>query len=165
LGRIFESLSGNKNTLSKENVELGLILLKKANNTETIPGSINQWQRPHITQDSERFKQLHKGDISNYWAGKRFQLLIFFFGERMAPLAENGLEYHPNLNVSKRIRPRRSFRGSKLEAIYFVRQINFVIDLIYDLLYDITLEEYAIYSNTIHLKQSTIYFCRCFGQQ
>jgi hypothetical protein len=105
LGRIFESLSSNKNTLSKENVELGLILLKKANNTETIPGSINQWQRPHITQDSERFKQLHKGDISNYWAGKRFQLLIFFFGERMAPLVKTAWNTIPTLMYQKRIRP------------------------------------------------------------
>jgi hypothetical protein len=157
LGRIFESLSGNKNTLSKENVELGLILLKKANNTETIPGSINQWQRPHITQDSERFKQLHKGDISNYWAGKRFQLLIFFFGERMAPLVKTAWNTIPTLMYQSGY-ARRSFRGSKLEAIYFVRQINFVIDLIYDLLYDITLEEYAIYSNTIHLNSLPFIF-------
>jgi hypothetical protein len=157
LGRIFESLSSNKNTLSKENVELGLILLKKANNNETISGSINQWQRPHIKQDSERFKQLYKGDISNYWAGKRFQLLVFFFGERMAPLVKTAWNMIPSLMYQSGY-VRRSFRGSNLGAIYFVRQINFVIDLIYDLLYDITLEEYVIYSNTIHSKSLPLVF-------
>ncbi len=152
IGRVWGSIAGNKKLLSKENADLGLFLLNKIDFLKEKVDFVYHWQRPYITQDSKRFNHLFKmGSPSNYWDSNRFQLLQFFFGNRLAPLVKTAWDMIPTLMYQTGYN-RRSFRGTGLEAIYFTIQINFIIDLIHDLHYDFTLEEYAIYSNTIQIR-------------
>ncbi len=135
----------NKNKLSSKNAEIALLLL----NESLLVREEKDWYRPHITQGSRRYNALKdRFNSQDYWDSSRFPLLVFLFGAENAPFVKKAWEMIPSLMYQTGY-TRRSFRGTGLDEVYFTRQLNFLVDLIYENNYDLTLSEYAIYSNNI----------------
>ncbi len=136
-----------KKELSKDNAYIGLVLLNKI---QELPDNNSDyyWNR-EIEQSSKRFNYLREiSKDQDFWNSKRYPLLEFLFGKRIAPYVKKAWDMIPTLMYQEGY-SRRSFRGSKLDAIYFTRQLNFVIQLIHEYSHDLTFEEYAIHSNAL----------------
>jgi len=145
LGGFLGNFIKSKNSLSDKNVEIGLLLLNE------MPAYADEksWYRTYVAQDSKRFLALkERSDLGDFWNAKTFPLLEFIFGAENAPFVKNAWDKFPTLMYQTGY-ARRSFRGTGLDAIYFTRQINFLIDLIHENNYNFSLGEYAIHSNTI----------------
>ncbi len=144
------------NKVSKENAHLGLLFLNgfaeqpKQTNSYYYYGSIHTRQ---IEQGDERFVELEKVSApTSFWDGKRFELLEYFFGKELAPLVKSAWLELPNLMYQTGY-ARRSFRAPNLTKVTFLRQVNFIIQLLDRLSHDLSLEEYIIYSNKIYSPQ------------
>lgn len=137
--------------LSLNNAKLGVLFLNRIPKYQTKEES-TYGNRSTFVIDSPRFnllsllKQENKGD---FWNTTTYTLLEFLFGERMAPFIKKAWDTLPELMYQEGY-DRRSFRSNSLEKIHFNRQLNFFLDLIYELKYDFSLEEYAIYSNEVY---------------
>lgn len=143
IGSVFKGWL-NKNKISDKNIEIALLLM----NEFLSAADEKHWYRPHITQGSLRYKAIkERANPFDFWNSKRFPLLVFIFGEEKAPYVKKAWDMIPSLMYQTGY-SRRSFRGSDLDEIYFTRQLNFIIDLIYENNYDFTLAEYAIHSNS-----------------
>ena len=141
-------LNSKNNRLSKSNAYLGLLLLNKINEFADETAHYH-WSRSYVEQNSPRYKALTQiADAKDFWNNKRFPLLVFLFGERMAEFVKQAWDQIPELMYQSGY-SRRSFRSKQLHEINFTRQLNFIVDLIYERNYDLSLEEYAIHSNTV----------------
>ncbi len=147
VGGLVGLVLGKSKKLSKDNAYIGLVLLNKI--TELSNNDSDYYWSREIEQNSKRFNALKNiSKAQDFWNNKRYPLLEFLFGERMAPYVKKAWDMIPTLMYQEGY-TRRSFRGSDLDDIYFTRQLNFIIQLIHEYDHDLTLEEYAIYSNTL----------------
>ncbi|TKG94310.1 DUF4132 domain-containing protein [Puteibacter caeruleilacunae] len=142
--RVFNS----KDRLSKSNAYLGLLLLNKiaeySDRTE-----YHHWGRSYVEQNTSRYNALQRiATGKDFWNDKRFPLLTYLFGERMAEFVKQAWDKLPCFMYQAGY-SRRSFRSKQLHEINFTRQLNFIIELIYESNYELSLEEYAIHSNTV----------------
>ncbi len=147
IGGLVGLVLNRKKELSKDNAYIGLILLNKIQ--ELSDQDSDYYWRRQIEQNSMRFNVLR--DISknqSFWNSGRYPLLEFIFGDTIAPYVKKAWDMIPTLMYQEGY-TRRSFRGSNLDAIYFTRQLNFIIQLIHEYSHELTLEEYAIYSNNL----------------
>lgn len=164
VGGTLKHLLNRKKYLSKENAFIGLVLLNK------MPFSTSQdsyyWSRTYIDQQSDRYNNLRNiASPEEFWNAKRYPLLEFLFGDLMAPWVQQALEMIPSLMYQSGY-SRRSFRGSGFKSIHFVRQLNFIIDLVHEHIYDLTLEEYARYSNQVPTDSfSLVFACAISGDR
>lgn len=145
---IIKSIIGKKGSLSRDNASLGLLLLNK----HVLFSEENDYYYgvPEIEQGSKRFNELITfGEPNEYWSADNFKLLQFLFGDRIALLVRTAWRSIPTLMYQTGY-DRRSFRSSGHKYIYFTRQLNFVLNLIQENRYDMTLEEYIIYGNDIY---------------
>ncbi len=147
IGGLVGFVLGKNKKLSKDNAYIGLVLLNKI--AELSDNDSDYYWNREIEQNSRRFNALKSiSNAQDFWNNKRYPLLEFLFGERMAVYVKKAWEMIPTLMYQQGY-ARRSFRGSGLEAIYFTRQLNFIIQLIHECDHELTLEEYAVYSNNL----------------
>lgn len=139
----------SKRSLSKSNAYIGLLLMDQISDYRSQQEA--QYSgRSVIIQNSPRFKVfegLAKG--KDFWDSKRYPLLEFLFGERMAVFVKDAWNILPDLMYQSGFE-RRSFRSKELHAIHFTRQLNFIIDLIYESNCDMLFEDYIIHSNSLY---------------
>lgn len=132
-------------SVTQSDAELGLILLNCFPDLRESDASSDYWSyTDNIEEGSKRFKKLHElnaqGDI---WT-KHQPLITYLFGDRMAPFVAEVLPMFSQL-MYQTSWERRSFRAPTLEATHLARQANFIVSLLEEDKYDITLEEYVVY--------------------
>ena len=114
--------------LNKKTAELGLILLN------ALPGSRkkeNSWVviEPVVYND-ERYQRLFELIPEEGWKSQQLNnLLIYFFGEEKARYIEDAWE-KMRFQMYQTGYSRRSFRSPKNRQLYFINQINFLVNII-----------------------------------
>lgn len=147
-GFISRILSGGQ-SLSKDTAYIGLVLLNKIKGLDENNSDYYYWHN-QIAPNSKRFNALAAiASPEQFWEGDRYMLLEFIFGTRIAPLVKKAWDMVPHLMYQTGYY-RRSFRSSNAKDLYFSRQLNLVISLIHQTNYNLSLEEYIQYSNSIH---------------
>ncbi len=102
---------------------------------------------PQVQQDDARFRALYNaGGNLDFLNDSRQEILKYFFKEDMIPGINSGYKMIRTLMYQDSYY-RRSFRSNGLEQIYFCRQINFLIQLLQEEQYDLSLKEKIIYAN------------------
>jgi hypothetical protein len=138
----------NKQKLSKENAYLALVLL--CEDLTFSSKNDEYWSRTEITKNSKRYNAIKKIIGTNeFWNQERYPILVAIFGARIAAFVRKAWDMVPSMMYQSGY-CRRSFRSSDLDEIYFLRQLQLIINLIHENNYDFTIEEYAIYSNNIY---------------
>ena len=152
---LLKVFGNNKNSLSKSNAYLGLLLLNQIPEYRRKQEE-HYYSRSIVVQNLPRYKVLHEmAGGEEFWNKKRYPLLEFLFGEKMAVFVKKAWEMIPDLMYQSGYE-RKSFRSNELKAIHFTRQLNFIIDLIYESKYNLELEEYAIHSNSLYSQEYSL---------
>jgi hypothetical protein len=148
----------NYTVLSPESLELAMILMNGI--PELRENKSSYWYHcENLSKKSKRFLRiLEITSPYDIWE-KYFDLLLFFFGKDKAEAVKAGWNMFPELPYQKDYN-RRSFRSTSpiLTFLHLVNQLNYIVDLIRYLQYDLTLVEYALYSHQLHLNYSDIHY-------
>lgn len=149
-------ISKRNDGLSHNTVLLGLLLLNCIETNDSQPNGYNG-SRSLVYPATNRFLHLKKiAKPNQYWDGERFNLLVYLFGKDMAQWVKNAWNMIPKLMYEEGY-GRRSFRSSNLEDVYFIKQLNFIIDLIHGTNYKLGFHETAIYCNYLHNNMCYVY--------
>jgi len=112
---------------------------------------VRWYYKDEVWQGGERleaFQELY--DLDNLWEGEHYQLLIFFFGEEVAPFVKKAWEQMPEFMYQTGYN-RRSFRRPNHKVNNYERQINFIINLInYDTNHPFSIKEAISYDNCLN---------------
>lgn len=132
--------------ISRANAGLALHLLNEHPDREEKYNSHNYYI-PSVNQNEARFRALYNaGRNVDFLNDGRQEILKFFFKDDMILGIQSGFKMIRSLMYQDSY-DRRSFRSKGLEQIYFCRQINFLIQLLQEEQYDLSLEEKIIYAN------------------
>jgi hypothetical protein len=135
-----------KSPLKPESLELGLIL------ANALPALAEDGEEGYdwvsFTKDGKRLNRIneiiHAQDI---WDNHQ-DLWVFLFGEEIAPLLKETSTILTQVPYQEDYY-RRSFRAPNLKDAIFLRQISFVLTLVREFNYDISLAEYITHSHDI----------------
>lgn len=146
----------NEVILSRDNAYLALVLL--CDDLSFSDKKDGYWRRSQITPNSNRYNAIKNiVGTEEFWNEDRYHILEAIFGKRTAAFVKKAWDMVPNMMYQSGYY-RRSFRSSDLEDVYFLRQLELVIGLIYENNYDFTLDEYVTYSNNIYCSYFTYVF-------
>lgn len=137
--------------ISKNAARLGLFLMNGIDEIRSFSyyGSSHWTYNTDIALNDKRFNYFEKNYNSDkLWDGDNFNLLVFFFGEDIAPLAKAAWDQVPQLYYQRRYY-RRSFRAPALKYIVVLNQLNFIIDLIHIYRFALPIEDFIIYNNQL----------------
>jgi len=141
--------------ISRANAGLALHLIQEHPDQKDKYNS-HGYYIPLVQQNDARFKALYNaGGNVDFLNDSRQDILKFFFNEDLIPGINSGFKMIRSLMYQDSYY-RRSFRSKGLEQIYFCRQINFLIQLLQEERYELSLEEKIIYAN--HTDASAIAF-------
>jgi hypothetical protein len=147
-----------QNGLSHENVILALRLFGKIDLYGIKESNTNNSIIELIRDNSDELIHLRRiAKPGKYWDGERFELLVYFFGEEMAPYVKEAWNRIP-MQMYQNGWNRRSFRSSNLESSYFIRQVNFIISLLNETNYDFSFYEYTVYHAHLHAPAMSLVF-------
>lgn len=128
IGRAFGGDGEKHKLLTKQTAEIGLLLLNKHKKTNTEQ---NHWEIIHpFEQGGERFRKLKELIPEEGFKSEELKnLLIFFFGEEKAKFVSHAWDRIP-FQMYQTGYARRSFRAPNDRDLYFVNQLNFLINTI-----------------------------------
>ena len=138
--------------LSKFQIELGLIFLNGVPALRDTPNDTNHNYYEYITRNSKRYlriSEIRNASKNNFWDENK-ALWVYFFGEEKAKYIKDAMEIFPKMSFQQDY-SRRSFRAPNLENVHFENQLNTITKFNNYLAHDLTMAEYAIYSNTLYL--------------
>jgi len=132
--------------LNQEQLKMGMLLLNRPLDKEDKK---HYYIASELSARSDRFYQIQEMCTpDNFWE-KQEPLILYFFGDK-TPYIKSAWASFPQLMYQKGW-DRRSFRAPNLTETYFLNQLNFIIELFGILTrYDLSLSEYALYSNHIY---------------
>lgn len=140
----------SQNELKKEVAQLGLDLLKLKDN----------YSQTYVSLGDSKCSDFETKFSENVWdAPEYFKLLVYFFGEKTAPMVKAAWEQLPKKMYQTGYQ-RRSFRAPNNKRYLLVNQINFLRSLVVkphlynyqkNVYFDLTLEEQIRYDNTLSL--------------
>ena len=112
--------------LTKNTAELGLLLLNEVNDYKE-----GAWRYDkHVYYKNKRYNRIEELLGSEQWnKTENYNLLLYFFGERKAAYVRHAWE-HVRHQMYQTGYLRRSFRSPHNKEMYFVNQLNLIIDLI-----------------------------------
>jgi len=138
--------------IPKSVARLGIFLMNGNEELRTKPnyGNPNYWSyNQDIEYGDPRLEYFIKNyNVDKLWDGENYSLLEFFFGEEIAPLVKKAWDLIPGLYYQRGYY-RRSFRGPGLSTISTLNRLNYIIDLISDHRFRLSIEEYIIYDNEL----------------
>lgn len=129
LGKLKSLVTGSQTSkqLNKQTAELGLLFLNELPEYKDKQA----WGSNRLVQNGgkryQRIKELLSADEWND-AGN-YNLLLYFFGETKAPLVKYAWE-HIRFQMYQTGYTRRSFRAPNNREMYFVNQLNLIVNLI-----------------------------------
>ncbi|MEM7375185.1 MAG: DUF4132 domain-containing protein [Bacteroidota bacterium] len=139
----------NRAGLKKSSIEIGLWLMNVHPKKKSKPTSAGEILIPALTQQSVRFKEINKLADPVTFCQDHEDLLLFMFGEEKTPYIQEAWKLFPTLPYQKHSY-RRSFRAPHLTDMHFVRQLEYLLDLVRYMSYEISMEEYILYSNQLY---------------
>jgi hypothetical protein len=150
--------------LGKENMtpraaKLGLLIYNQfPKNSDSNYYGARYSKYIRISYMDERYKYLKENYPSyNFWDDEHYELLKYLFGNKFARLIRKAWTIKREMPYQTDMQ-RRSFRSKRAaEEYYLANQINLIIEFNQDYDYDLTLEEYIIYSNDIEFNGSLSY--------
>ncbi|WP_299456507.1 DUF4132 domain-containing protein [uncultured Microscilla sp.] len=168
---LLDNFKGKTTTITKVEAELGLILLNCFSNLrenydpEKPEEEQEHWQyTDQIAVDDLRFKKLQEFNQSgNIWEA-HMGLLKLCFGEALLPFVQEALTMFPQLMYQTGWY-RRSFRAPQRQKLHLARQANFIVGLLNQLDYDLSLQEYALYVNPYYNSELCYILAAALNQQ
>jgi len=130
--------------LSKEELEIGMLFLDIRPDRKDD----DYYHSSTFHQNGERFLAMQKiCDTHTFWE-KAENLMQYFFQDK-THWVKAAWSLIPQLMYQTGWY-RRSFRAPNLDSVNFLNQLNFVRDSITEIDYNLTLEEYALYSDEMY---------------
>jgi Trp operon repressor len=167
--RLLDNFNGKANTLTKAEAELGLVLLncfaELREGYDPKKTEEDHWRyTDQVAEEHVRFKKLQEfnqnGDI---WT-KHTALIQFLFGEELLPFVQEALATFAELMYQQGWY-RRSFRAPQRQTLHLVQQANFIIGLLNELDYDLSLSEYILYVNQYYKSEQCYVWAAALNQQ
>ena len=128
-GKLKSLITGKQsgNLLTKHNAELGLLFLNELSDYKDE----KNWQHIRVvSQNSKRYQRIKELLTDEEWNdAANYKLLVYFFGEDRAACVVYAWE-HIRYQMYQTGYTRRSFRAPNSKEMYFINQVNFIINLI-----------------------------------